>query len=128
MYKPSTIQALSIVAIVLTSLGFLLSLFIALKFSGFYYFTLISWGILIWASIIGLQLSRYKLYDDEYKKVTIRVCWIIIAAIVALFVGYFIGIAISVVILAALWRLKSNYDDWEGPEELFKENTPPPAS
>jgi MFS superfamily sulfate permease-like transporter len=68
-------------------------------------FSLLSWGLLLWASIIGLQLSSYKLYDEEYKKVTIRVCLVIVAFFVALFAGLLIGVILAIALLATLWGL-----------------------
>jgi MFS superfamily sulfate permease-like transporter len=69
--------------------------------------------LLLWASIIGLQLSGYKLYADEYKKVTIRICIVIVAFFVALFTGLLIGVILAIALLATLWGLKRNYDEWD---------------
>jgi hypothetical protein len=81
---------------------------------------IISWAILLWASIIGYKLcSSYKLYDDEYKKVGIRIYAIIIAFILFFFVGLVAGLVVSVVLLSTLWALKSNYDDWDNSDTLF---------
>ncbi|KIC92891.1 hypothetical protein OI18_20995 [Flavihumibacter solisilvae] len=82
---------------------------------------IISWSLLIWASVIGLQLSRYKLYEDEYRKVAIRIYAIIGCFLLFLFVGIIVGLVISAIILSMLWALKSNYDDWVPSEQ---ENTP----
>jgi hypothetical protein len=113
MFKPATIKALSIIAIILTSIGMALSILSAIKLNGIYYVGCLSWGLLLWASIIGLQLSGYKLYDDEYKKVTIRICLVIVAFFVALFTGLLIGVILAIALLATLWGFKRNYDEWD---------------
>ena len=82
---------------------------------GFAFFLgIVSWAFLLWASIIGFQLcTSYKLYEDEYKKVGIRIYLIIVAFVLFFFVGLVIGLALSVILLATLWALKRNYDEWE---------------
>jgi hypothetical protein len=79
---------------------------------------IVSWAILLWASIIGYQLcSSYKLYDEEYKKVGIRIYAIIVAFILFFFVGVIAGLAVSVILLSTLWALKKNYDEWNSNNE-----------
>jgi len=119
MFKQSTVKAFSIVAIVLSVLGLLISVLGIILFTqtriGFAFFMgIVSWAFLLWASIIGFQLcSSYKLYEDEYKKVGIRIYLIIVAFVLFFFVGLVIGLVLSVILLSALWALKRNYDEWE---------------
>ena len=77
-----------------------------------------SWALLLWASYIGFRLCSYKLYEEEYKKVGIRIYLIIVAFILFLFVGVMIGLILSVILLSALWALKSNYDDWDNSDTI----------
>ncbi len=122
MFKQKTVKAFSIVAIVLSILGLLLSVVGALllaqvEYSIAFFLGIVSWAILLWASIIGFKLcSSYKLYDEEYKKVGIRIYLIIVAFILFFFVGLIIGLALSVILLTALWGLKRNYDEWDNSE------------
>lgn len=118
MFKQKTVKAFSMVAIVLSIIGLLISIlgafFLATGYTMGYFFGIVSWALLLWASIIGYKLcSSYKLYDEEYKKVGIRIYLIIVAFILFFFVGLVVGFLLSVMLLAALWGLKSNYDEWE---------------
>jgi hypothetical protein len=119
MYEQKTVKAFAIVAIVLSSIGLLISVLGAFiltqtEYSIAFFLGIVSWAILLWASIIGYKLcSSYKLYEDEYKKVAIRIYLIIVAFVLFFFVGLVIGLALSVGLLAALWSLKRNYDEWE---------------
>jgi len=113
MFKPQTIKAFSIVAIVLSAIGLLLSLILTKAANWIFFLGVLSWAILLWASYIGFRLSSYKLYDAEYKKVGIRIYLIIIAFILFFFVGLILGLVLSVALLGTLWALKSNYDDWD---------------
>ena len=118
MYEQKTVRAFSIVAIVLSIVGLLISIlltfFLPTDYSIQFFMGLVSWSFLLWASIIGYKLcNSYKLYDDEYKKVGIRIYLIIVAFVLFFFVGLIIGLLFSVVLLAALWSLKRNYDEWE---------------
>ena len=96
---------------VLSVLGLLLSLLLIGK-SGSFIMGIASWSLLIWASYIGFQLSSYKLYEDEYKKVGFRIYAIIAAFIAFLTFGMIVGLVLAVVLLASLWGLKKNYDEW----------------
>lgn len=119
MFKQKTVKRFSIVAIVLSIIGLLISilgsfLLTPTEYSLAFFMGIVSWGLLLWASIIGFKLcNSYKLYDDEYKKVGIRIYLIIVAFILFFFVGLIIGLVLSVALLSTLWALKSNYDDWE---------------
>jgi|YelNatPaOPRAMG01_1025707.scaffolds.fasta_scaffold03531_21 hypothetical protein len=127
MFKKKTVKAFSIVAIVLSLLGLLLSVLGTLVIEGgsatlAFFMGILSWAILLWASIIGYKLcTSYKLYDEEYKKVGQRIYAIVIAFILFFFVGLIAGLAISVIILSTLWGLKRNYDEWENNEPITYE-------
>lgn len=127
MFKKNIVQAFSIVAIALSSLGILLSVLAAAVLKSgtttlALIMVIISWAILLWASIIGYKLcTSYKLYDEEYKKVGIRIYVIIISFFVFFFVGFVLGLAISVILLGALWGLKRNYDEWDSGDPVAYE-------
>ncbi|MBI3258633.1 MAG: hypothetical protein HYZ54_04010 [Ignavibacteriae bacterium] len=112
MFKPFTIKILSIVAMILSAVGLLLSLILANQGQALFVMGIVSWAILLWASYIGFTLSSYKLLENEYKKVGIRIYLIILAFILFFFVGIIIGLVLSVVLLSALWGLKKNIDEW----------------
>ena len=130
MFKQTTVRAFSIVAIILSIIGLLISvlgtIFLTQTQLGLTFFLgIVSWAFLLWASIIGYQLcNSYKLYDDEYKKVGIRIYLIIVAFVLFLFVGLVIGLALSVILLGALWALKRNYDEWEENNTPYKPEEP----
>lgn len=112
MFKPATLRIFAIVAIILSALGLLISALITLKHpSGA--LSMVSWALLLWAAYLGLRLTSYKLYEDEYKKVGIRIYLIIVAFAAFLFVGVTVGLVLAVVLLGALWGLKKNYDEWQ---------------
>jgi hypothetical protein len=127
MFKKDTVKAFSIVAIALSSVGLLLSTLAALYLKGgtttlVFAMGIISWSILLWASIIAYKLcSSYKLYDEEYKKVGIRVYIIIVAFFLFFFVGLVLGLVIAVILLGTLWGLKRNYDEWDNNETISYE-------
>jgi len=133
MFQKQTVKIISIIAIVLSIVGLLIS--IAGTFfnnannsiSFPFFMAIVSWALLLWASIIGFKLcSSYKLEDELYKKIGIRIYAIIVAFILFFFVGIMFGLIISVVIFVTLWALKSNYDDWTNSEtDLFLENDVP---
>jgi len=119
MFQKKTVKNFSIVAIGLSSLGLLFSVLGTLFIKGdtetvAFIMGIVSWSILLWASIIGYKLcTSYTLYEDEYKKVGYRIYAIIIAFILFFFVGLIAGLAISVILLSTLWGLKRNYDEWD---------------
>jgi hypothetical protein len=119
MYKRNTVKVFSIIAVILSIVGLLISI-LGICFLPQAKYTLglfmgtVSWVLLLWASIIGYKLcTSYELYDDEYKKVAIRIYLIIVAFILFFFVGIGLGILLSAALLAALFGLKRNYDEWE---------------
>jgi hypothetical protein len=119
MFQPKTIRSFAIAAIALAIVGLLLSL-VLIKYSlvgavaG-----IVSWGLLSWAGIISYKLTFYKLYEEEYKKVGIVVYCIIIASIIFLFIGLVIGGIISIILLARVWSLKRNYDEWDNDKAVL---------
>jgi hypothetical protein len=133
MFQPNTVKVFSIVAMALSAIGLMLSAVALVFFKGdvslFAIIGIISWALLLWASYIGFRLTFYKLYEDEYKKVGIRIYLIIGAFILFFFVGFVLGLALSIGLLASLWALKSNYDDWnndpDAPPPGIIEDVPP---
>ena len=113
MFKPSAIRTFSAIAIVLSVIGLLPSAILVQQSQFLFFLGIVSWGILTWAAVLGYRLSSYKLYDEEFKKVGIRIYLIILAFVLFLFVGLILGLLLSVYILGALWSLKRNYDEWE---------------
>ena len=95
----------------LSACGLAISL-LAMQYSGMFLLGAVSWLLLLWAGFIGFQLARYKLYKDEYQKVGLRIYLIIVAFGLFLIYGIVAGIVLSVGLLATLWGLKRNYDEW----------------
>ncbi len=122
MFKQKTVKIASFVAIVLSVLGLLMTIILlffasAAVLSPGAFMSLISWVLLIWASIIGYKLcTNYTLYEDEYKKVGIRIYGIIFAFLLFFLAGLVFGFVLSVIVLSALWALKRNYDEWDSSE------------
>ena len=117
MFSKRAVNIASIVAIILSVLAIAISCFgVYVTDSGLpFRFVLgcISWGMLLWASIIGYQItSKYNLYEDEYKKVGYRIYAIIVAFVLFLTIGLIGGILISLYILGTIRGLKQNYDQW----------------
>ena len=112
MFQPNIIRAFSVAAVILSAFGLLISVILAIKGHALLFMGVLSWGLLLWASWIGYKLSSYKLYVEEYKKVGIRIYLIIGAFFLFFFVGLMIGFILSVILLATLWGLKRNCDDW----------------
>ena len=113
MFKPKTIKALSIVAMILSAIGIFLSIILTKQEGALFFVSIATWVILLWASNIGFRLCSYKLYDDEFKKVGIRIYLIILAFILFFFIGIILGLVLSVILLSTLWGLKRNYDEWD---------------
>jgi hypothetical protein len=131
MFQKQTLKAFSIVAIVLSAVGLLLSILGTVMGEAAGTSTLafilgiISWSILLWSGIIATQLcSSYKLYEEQYKKVGYCVYAIIVTFVLFLFVGLVLGIVLSVIIIGTLWSLKSNLDDWANSHPDFLANEP----
>ena len=111
MFKPGAIRITAIVAIVLCAAGLIFSVIMAAQnFAAI--FSCASWALLLWASYIGFKLASYKLQEEEFKSVAIRIYLVIVAALVSAVTGLIIGTVISVILLSTLYSLKSNYDSW----------------
>ena len=122
MFTPRALKMAAILAMALSVIGLLLSLLLVGK-SGSFIMGIVSWSLLIWASYIGFKLSSYKLYEEEYKKVGFRIYAIIAAFIAFLTFGFIIGLVLAVVLLASLWGLKKNYDEWTHTEPVGDPNS-----
>jgi predicted membrane protein len=123
MFKPKTIKAVSILAMILCIVGILISIIMVKESNGSFFLGILSWLILLYASIVGFQLSSYKLYEEEYKKIGIRIYLIIVLFILFFFVGLIIGLGLAVILLSALWGLKHNYDDWVDIQPIEEPNS-----
>ncbi|MCI1189179.1 hypothetical protein MON38_17280 [Hymenobacter sp. DH14] len=121
MFTPRALKIAAILAMALSVIGLLLSLLLIGK-SGSFIMGIVSWSLLIWASYIGFQLASYKLYEEEYKKVGFRIYAIIAAFIAFLTFGFIIGLVLAVVLLASLWGLKKNYDEWTNTQPIEDPN------
>ena len=111
MYKPSTIKILSILCIVISIVGLFLQ--ILANQWGMLGIDIFKWLFMIFAGYLGWRLSSYKLYDEEIKKITLRLAISPIIAIVLLFLSGLIALIIAVVYMGWLYTVKSNYDDWD---------------
>jgi hypothetical protein len=122
MYKKNNVRVFAAISIILSVVGLMLSVFGAFflkEQSSTFAFVLglVSWSLLLWASIIGYKLiSGYNLDESEVKKVGIRIYLIILAFVLFLTIGLVVGLILSVFILSGLWGLKKNYDEWESSE------------
>jgi len=114
MYKPKTIRLFSLVAIVLSALSLLLSGVMMTQANGMFFVGVLSVALLLWASIIGYQLSSYPLNEDDCKKLGLRVYLILAAVAVFMFAGVVGGLVVSTALLSSLWGMKKNYDEWDG--------------
>ena len=113
MYKPKTIRAFALIAIILCLLGLVGSGIMMMRANGIFFLGVLSWAILLWASIIGFQLSKYPLQDEEYRKVGLRIYLIIAAFAVFIFASVLVGLIVAVALLSTLWAMKKNYDEWD---------------
>lgn len=113
MYQPKSLRAASIIAIILSLLGLLGSGVLMTQFNGMFFMGVLSWALLLWASVISFQLSKYPLNEDDQKKLGIRIYLIIVAFLLSAVLGIIIGLVIAVALLAAVWGMKRNYDEWD---------------
>lgn len=113
MYQPKVLRVASVLAIVLSLLGLAGSGLLMTQVSGMFFMGVLSWALLLWASIISFQLSKYPLEKDDLKKLGIRIYLIIVAFLISAIVGVTIGLILSVALLAAVWGMKRNYDEWD---------------
>ena len=113
MYHPKTVRIFALIAIGICLLGLVGSGIMMMRASGIFFLGVLSWAILLWASIIGFQLSKYPLQDDEYRKVGLRIYLIIAAFSVFVFANVLVGLIVAVALLSTLWTMKKNYDEWD---------------
>ena len=113
MYHPKTVRIFALIAIGICLLGLVGSGIMMMRASGIFFLGVLSWAILLWASIIGFQLSKYPLQNDEYRKVGLRIYLIIAAFSVFVFANVLVGLLVAVALLSTLWAMKKNYDEWD---------------
>lgn len=131
MFQKQTLKVFSIIAIVLCVVGLLISILGAFFIEGgasisvSFFLGIISWGMLLWSSIMATQLcSGYQLYEEHYRKIGYCVYAIVVTFILFLWVGLVLGIVLSIIIFGTLWSLKSNMDDWANSHPDFLANDP----
>ena len=113
MYHPKTVRIFALIAIGICLLGLVGSGIMMMRASGIFFLGVLSWAILLWASIIGFQLSKYPLQNDEYRKVGLRIYLIIAAFSVFVFANVLVGLIVAVALLSTLWTMKKNYNEWD---------------
>jgi hypothetical protein len=131
MFQKQTLKVFSITAIVLCAVGLLISVLGAFLIENgsaitvSFFLGIISWGLLLWGSIIATQLcTRYQLYEEQYRKIGYCIYAIVVTFVLFLFVGLVLGIVLSIIIFGTLWALKSNMDDLAGDHPDFLANDP----
>ena len=124
MFQPRIIKIMAVIAMILSVLGLALSVLLIKSAGLIFALGIISWGLLFWASLIGYKLCSYKLYENEYKKVGVTIYLIVLAFILFLFVGLIVGFALSVILLARVWGLKRNYDEWDHTDQMILVDEP----
>lgn len=112
MFQPKVIRVFSVLAILVSVLGLLASGVMMTQASGIFFLGVLSWVLLLWASILAFRLSGYPLHADDFKKLAIRVYLILVAFAIFLTLGVVLGLLFSVALLATLWGMKRNYDEW----------------
>jgi hypothetical protein len=110
MFKPKTIRIAAIITILLSLLGLANSIQVLLR-TGNIFLGIISWTMMLGASYIGYRLSGYKLDGEAYRKVGLRVYFIVAAFGVLVFAGLLMGFILSAVMLATFWSLKNYHDE-----------------
>ena len=119
MFRKSTLRIASIISIILSSAGMLISLYTILfgdraELTTISYLRFATWFFFIWAGISGyLICTKYDIYEEEYEAIGLRIYLIIVAFILYWYVGLVVGLAISVVLFTAIWSKKRNYDEWD---------------
>lgn len=111
MYNSTTIKIFAILCIIVSLFGLLLQ--IASNELGLFGFEVLKWLLCLYSGYLGFRLSSYKLYDDEIKKVTLRLALSPVIAISLLLIMGMVGLVIAVVYAGYLYSIKSNYDSWE---------------
>jgi hypothetical protein len=124
MFKKETVRILSIFAMLLPAIA------IVLLVSSFFIegignsvfgllFTTSGSALLFWGGLLAFKMcSSYNLYEEEYKKIGIRVIMIIIASIIIIFVGLPFALFIAAAIVAGIWSVKKNTDEWNDKKDI----------
>jgi undecaprenyl pyrophosphate phosphatase UppP len=124
MFKKETVRILSIFAMALPAIAFLLliaSIFLVGMGNSIFgfVFAIGACCLFFWGGLMAFKLcSSYDLYEEEYKKVGIRVILIIVASIVLIFVGLPFGLFIAAAIVAGIWSVKKNTDEWNDKKDI----------
>jgi hypothetical protein len=127
MFQKQTIKALTTISLILNALFLVYNIIGAgsilaapLRISFGFYLSIVSAAILLWASIIAVRLSAYKVNEELYKKIGIRAYAIPLALLLTIFVDLRLGVLASIAALAVLFILKRNLDEWyNNQSELF---------
>jgi len=112
MFQPKVIRACSVLAMIVSVLGLVASGVLMPQAGVISTLGMFSWALLLWASFLAFRLSSYPLHPHDLKKLAIRVYLILAAFAVFLTLGVVLGLVFSVAMLAALWGMKRNYDEW----------------
>ena len=133
MFLPKTIRKFCILAMLLSGLIIflysydLIQIKRTLRFFQVYriynIIIIMTWGVLLLSSLLCFKLSRYHLYENEFRKLGISIYLIVAYALFVLFgsIGYIPDVIFSVlvsgligsaVLLFKLWILKRTHDDW----------------
>lgn len=111
MFRPVVLRFFALAALVLSAASLLASLALLGRHAE------VAWSVLpkallVWAACLGYRLTYYQLRAEEYETVGIRIYLLIPAFVGFLFWGNLAGLGLVVGLLATLWGLKKNYDEW----------------
>ncbi|KAB7727358.1 hypothetical protein F5984_22300 [Rudanella paleaurantiibacter] len=112
MFKPKTLRALSVVAIIICIFSALLSLVIAIGESGMAYVAVCSWATLAYASYCAMKLSGYDIYESDLRKLGWSIYILFAIFIAFLFIGLSVGPLIALAITARLHFQKTTLEEW----------------
>jgi hypothetical protein len=113
MFSLKLIRVFSIIAILISACGLLLCGLAMTQASAMFFLGVLSWALLLWASFLGFRLSGYPLNEDDRKKLGLRVYLILASFMLFMVVGVMLGLLFSVALLASIWGMKKNYDEWD---------------
>jgi hypothetical protein len=86
------------------------------------YIMAISWALLLYSSYLGIKLSKYELYDEDFKRLGISVYGIIVLFILFSFFNIGLGIIPACYITFRLHMQKSGMDTWAKENQGQNEN------
>jgi len=121
MFKPSTLKTISTIAFVCCTISLAYSLYKA-QTHGVMYIMAISWALLLYSSYLGIKLSKYELYDEDFKRLGISVYGIIVLFILFSFFNIGLGIIPACYITFRLHMQKSGMDTWAKENQGQNEN------